>query len=330
VVEDAGMAARRAVLGGAAALLAAGAPAAQEAAYPSRPVRLIVALGAGGDVDLVTRVVGHRMAELLGQPLVVENRPGAGSLVGHEAAARAVPDGYTLIMSTISALTANLALYDRLPYDPVHDFVPVVYVGNAPGVLVVPPASPWQAPVDIVTAARARPGALTYASAGNGNLTHLMGEVFKQRNGIDLVHVPYRAVTEAQRDLGAGRVDLMFAVAPSTLPLILGEKLRPLAITAGARLAALPGVPTMAEHGFADFEISSWFGLMAPRGVPASIVAAVNAAANEALRTAAVRARLAAMSVNVAGGTPEAFGAYIAAERARWVPVVRQIGVRVD
>jgi tripartite-type tricarboxylate transporter receptor subunit TctC len=144
VVEDAGMAARRAVLGGAAALLAAGAPAAQEAAYPSRPVRLIVALGAGGDVDLVTRVVGHRMAELLGQPLVVENRPGAGSLVGHEAAARAVPDGYTLIMSTISALTANLALYDRLPYDPVHDFVPVVYVGNAPGVLVVPPASPWQ------------------------------------------------------------------------------------------------------------------------------------------------------------------------------------------
>jgi tripartite-type tricarboxylate transporter receptor subunit TctC len=323
--------ASRRLLLSATALLATGGPAwAQTAHYPNRPVRVIVALGAGGDVDLVTRVLAQRMADRLGQPMVIENRPGAASLVGHEAAARAAPDGYTVIMSTISALTANIALYERLPYDPVNDFVPVAYVGSAPGVLVVAPNSPWRTPQDIVAAAKARPGVLTFGSAGNGNLTHLMGEVFKGVTGIDIVHIPYRAVTDAQRDLAAGRVDFMFAVAPSTLPLIQGNQLKPLAVTAATRLPALSPVPTMGELGYADFEMSSWFGIMAPKGVPQTVVAMLNEAANEALRDPEVVARLQAMSVSIAGGSPEQFNAFIERERRRWVEAVRQAGIRVD
>jgi tripartite-type tricarboxylate transporter receptor subunit TctC len=322
------MTSRRSLLA-AAALLPLTANA-QETRYPSRPIRIIVALGAGGDGDLITRVLTQRMAERLGQSIVVENRPGAGSLVGHEAAARAAPDGYALIMSTISAMTANIALYARLPYDPINDFIPVVFAGSAPGVLVVPPNSPWNTPQDIGAAARARPGVITFASAGNGNLTHLMGEVFKRATGVDIVHVPYRVVTDAQRDLAAGRVDFMFAVAPSTIPLIHGGQVKAIAVTAPARLSALSSVPTMAELGLADFDISSWFGIMAPRGTPPHIVTTLNDAANEALRDPTVIARLDAMSVRIGGGTPEAFQAFIERERTRWVGIVRQAGIRVD
>jgi len=303
---------------------------AQGQRYPTRPIRVIVALGAGGDSDLVTRLVTQRMAEIVGQPIVVENRPGAGSIVGHEAVARATPDGYTLIMGSITALTANAALYPRLPYDPATDFEPIVFVASTPGVLVVPASSPWSAPADIVAAARARPGVLTFGSAGNGNLTHLMAEVFRRATAIDVVHVPYRVVTDAQRDLAAGRVDFMFAVAPSTLPLIQGGQLKPLAVTAAARIPQLPQTPTMAELGFSGLEVSSWFGLLGPRGIPAEVVSTINEAANEALRTPAVRERLGQMSVTPGGGTPADFAAFIGRERPRWIGVVREAGIRLE
>jgi len=324
--------ARRSVLGAAALLgtMPLRHAGAQAPAYPTRAVRVIVALGAGGDADLITRLVTQRMAELLGQPVVVENRPGAGSIVGHEAVARAAPDGYTLIMGSITALTANVALYPRLPYDPVADFTPIVFIASTPGILVVPAASPWTTPADIIAAARMRPGALSFASAGNGNLTHLMAEVFRRGTDIDVLHVPYRVVTDAQRDVAAGRVAFMFAVAPSTLPLIQAGQLKPIAVTAAARLPQLPAVPTMTELGFSGFEMSSWFGLMAPRGTPPEVIATLNAAANDALRTPAVAERLAQMSVTPGGGTPAEFAAFVARERARWVGVVRDAGIRLE
>ncbi|WP_207538276.1 Bug family tripartite tricarboxylate transporter substrate binding protein [Sabulicella rubraurantiaca] len=303
---------------------------AQEARYPNRPIRVIVALGAGGDSDLVRRVVTQRMAQTLGQPIVVENRPGAGSIVGHEAVARATPDGYTLIQGSITALTANAALYPRLPYDPETDFQPIVFIASTPGILVAPGSNTWNTPADLVTAAKARPGQLTFGSAGNGNLTHLMAEVFRRATGIDVVHVPYRTVTDAQRDLAAGRVDFMFAVAPSTLPLVQGGQLKPLAITARARLPQLPQVPTMTELGYPDFEVSSWFGLLGPRGTPPEVVTAINAAANEALRDPAVLERLAQMSVTPGGGTPQDFEAFIGRERVQWIGVVRSAGIRLE
>jgi tripartite-type tricarboxylate transporter receptor subunit TctC len=319
---------RRSLL--AAPLLALGGGAQAQGRYPNRPVRVIVALAAGGDNDLVTRLLTQRMSDRLGQPFVVENRPGAGSLVGHEAAARAAPDGYNLIMSTISALGANSALYSRLPYDPVNDFVPVMLAGLAPGVLVVGPNSPFRTPQDIADAAKARPGVLTFGSAGNGNLTQLIAEVFKRAAGIDMVHVPYRAITDAQRDVSAGRVDLMFAISPSAVPLIDGGQLRALAVTSATRLAVLPQIRTMAEFGYQDFDISSWYGLMAPRGTPPEIVATLNEAANEALRDPNVEARLRGMSVTPGGGSPQQFQAFIERERTRWVAIVREARITVD
>ncbi|MDB5415678.1 MAG: hypothetical protein JWR10_4013 [Rubritepida sp.] len=324
------MTTRRTLLAATPLIALAGNARAQGTRYPNRPVRVIVALGAGGDNDIVTRLITQHMGEKLGQPFVVENRPGAGSLVGHEAAARAAPDGYNLIMSTISALGANIALYSRLPYDPVNDFVPIMLAGLAPGVLVVAPNSPFRTPQDIVAAARARPGVLTFGSAGNGNLTQLIAEVFKSTTGIDVVHVPYRAVTDAQRDVAAGRVDFMFAISPSAVPLIDGNQLRAIAVTAAARLSVLPNVQTMAEFGYPDFEISSWYGLMAPRGVPPAIVTTLNEAGNDALRDPAVKARLEAMSVTPGGGSPEQFQAFIERERTRWVAIVRQARITVD
>lgn len=311
-------------------LLALPALAQAQGRYPNRPVRVIVALAAGGDNDLVTRLLTQRMSDRLGQPFVVENRPGAGSLVGHEAAARAAPDGYNLIMSTISALGANIALYSRLPYDPVNDFVPIMLAGLAPGVLVVGPNSPFRTPQDVVEAARARPGVLTFGSAGNGNLTQLIAEVFRRAAGIDVVHVPYRAITDAQRDVGAGRVDFMFAISPSSVPLIDGGQLRALAVTSATRLAVLPQIRTMAEFGYQDFDISSWYGLMAPRGTPPEIVATLNEAANEALRDPNVEARLRSMSVTPGGGSPAQFQAFIERERTRWVAIVREARITVD
>jgi tripartite-type tricarboxylate transporter receptor subunit TctC len=319
---------RRALL--ATPLLALPGLAQAQGRYPNRPVRVIVALAAGGDNDLVTRLLTQRMSDRLGQPFVVENRPGAGSLVGHETAARAAPDGYNLIMSTISALGANIALYSRLPYDPVNDFVPVMLAGLAPGVLVVGPNSPFRTPQDIADAAKARPGVLTFGSAGNGNLTQLIAEVFKRAAGIDMVHVPYRAITDAQRDVSAGRVDLMFAISPSAVPLIDGGQLRALAVTSATRLAVLPQIRTMAEFGYQDFDISSWYGLMAPRGTPPEIVATLNEAANEALRDPNVEARLRGMSVTPGGGSPQQFQAFIERERTRWVAIVREARITVD
>ena len=314
----------------AAPLLALPGLARAQAPYPNRPVRVIVALAAGGDNDMVTRLITQRMSDRLGQPFVVENRPGAGSLVGHEAAARAAPDGYNLIMSTISALGANIALYSRLPYDPVNDFVPIMLAGLAPGVLVVGPGSPFRTPQDIVDAAKARPGVLTFGSAGNGNLTQLIAEVFKRATGIDVVHVPYRGIPDAQRDVAAGRVDFMFAISPSSVPLIEGGQLRALAVTSASRLAVLPQIRTMAELGYPDFGISSWYGLMAPRGTPPEIIATLNEAANEALRDPHVEARLRSMSVTPGGGSPEQFQAFIERERARWVAIVREARITVD
>ncbi|TCH99504.1 tripartite tricarboxylate transporter substrate binding protein [Roseococcus sp. SYP-B2431] len=322
------MTSRRPLL--AAPFLALPGLAQAQARYPNRPVRVIVALAAGGDNDLVTRLLTQRMSDKLGQPFVVENRPGAGSLVGHEAAARAAPDGYNLIMSTISALGANLALYSRLPYDPVNDFVPIMLAGLAPGVLVVGGSSPFRTPQDIVAAAKARPGVLTFGSAGNGNLTQLIAEVFKRATGIDVVHVPYRGIPDAQRDVAAGRVDFMFAISPSSVPLIEGGQLRALAVTSATRLAVLPQIRTMAELGYPDFDISSWYGLMAPRGTPPEIVATLNEAANEALRDPNVEARLRGMSVTPGGGSPQQFQAFIERERARWVAIVREAGITVD
>lgn len=313
------------------ALLAAfGVTSALAQSYPAKPIRILIGQAPGSATDVVARVVGNRLSESLGQPIVVEARPGAGGVVGTEAAARSAPDGYTLFMGNNSTHGSNPALYAKLPYDAVSDFAPIAFVASVAYVLVVAPSLPVNSVQELIALAKSRPGKLNYASAGNGSTHHFCGELLKSTAGIDMTHVPYKGSGPAIAGLLGGDVSLMFANVADIGSQIKGGKVKPLAVTTAKRAAMLPDVPTMAEAGLPDFEIQSWFGLLAPAGTPAPIVARLNAETVKVLARADVKATLAAQGLEVNPGAPEQFGAYIKSEIARFAKIGKAAGIKAE
>ena len=302
-----------------------------QAPYPNHPVRIVVPFPAGGTTDILARAAAQKLTETLGQPFVVENRAGAGGNIGAELVAKSAPDGYTMLMGTVGTHAINPSLYEKMPYDHVKDFVPVVLVAGVPNVLVVNPALPVKSVQELVAYAKANPGKLNFASSGSGTSIHLSGELFKTMTGVQMQHVPYKGSAPALADLAGGQVQLMFDNLPSALALIKGGKLRALAVTSLQRSTALPDVPTVAESGLPGFEASSWFGLLAPAGTPKDAVAKVNGEVAKWLATPEAKKKLAAQGAIVASGlTPEDFSRHIATETTKWHKVVKESGAKVE
>ncbi|GGG17895.1 MFS transporter [Caldovatus sediminis] len=324
-----GPAARRRAVLAAGVLCGAWPAAAQQAggAFPSRPLRIIVPFSAGGSTDILGRICAQILTERLGQPVVVENITGAGGTIGASRVVEAAPDGYTLLAGTPGSIAINPQLQPRIPYQPLRDLEPVVFVGDSPAVVVVRRDSPLRGLRDLVARARAEPGRLTFASAGIGSFAHLSAELFKWRAGVDLVHVPYRGTAPAATDLIAGRVDTMFENYPSVQAYLAAGEMRALAIAARRRSALLPEVPTAAEEGVPDYESSSWFGLFAPARTPRAAIEAVNGAIAAAIREPALAQRLAGLGVEPVGGTPEAFREYVARRIEETGAIIRTAGI---
>jgi len=310
------------------ALLAAPAVPAQQA-YPQKPIRYIVPFPAGGIADIFARIIGARLGERWGQPVVVENRAGAGGNIGADAVAKSAPDGYTLLLIANSH-AINAALYASLPYDAVRDFTPISQVASYMLVLVTHPSVPVASVAELVALARSRPGQLKYASAGSGTMTHLAAELFRLAAGIDMVHVPYKGAAPATSDLLGGQVDLMFNNPASSFPQVKAGKLRALAVTGASRLATAPEVPTIAELGYPGFEASTWYGFLGPAGVPKDIVARAQAGIIRALKLRDVQERLAAQGFDAIGTTAEQFGEILRSDVERWRQVVKAAGLRAD
>jgi tripartite-type tricarboxylate transporter receptor subunit TctC len=298
--------------------------------YPNHAIRLVVPFPAGGTTDILARAAAQKLTEALGQSVVVDNRPGAGGNIGAELVAKAAPDGYTLLMGTVGTHAINPSLYAKMPYDHVKDFVPIVLVAGVPNVLVVNPSLPINSVADLIKLAKAKPGTINFASSGSGTSIHLSGELFKTMAGVDMTHVPYKGSAPALTDVMGGQVQIMFDNLPSSLALIKSGKLRAVAVTSLQRAPALPDVPTIAESGLPGFEASSWFGILAPAGTPAPIVAKINAEVNKWLQSPEAKEQLLAQGAAAAGGSPEQFVAHIRAETDKWAKVVKASGAKVD
>src|ERR1700681_275677 len=267
------------------AFMAWSASGALAQAYPTRSIRLVVPFPPAGTTDILAREVAQRLSVSLGQSVIIDNRPGAAGNIGSDLVAKSAPDGYTLLMGTVGTHAINPSLYARMPYDHVKDFVPIVLVAGVPNVLEVTPSLPVNSVADLIKLAKEKPGQLNFASSGSGTSIHLSGELFKTMAGVDMVHVPYKGSAPALIDLMGGQVQLMFDNLPSSLAQIKAGKLRAIAVTSAQRAPALPNVPTIAESGLPGFEASSWFGLLAPAGTPAAVVARINADVNQWLQT---------------------------------------------
>ena len=297
--------------------------------YPSKPVKVIVPYAAGGNMEH-WRPTLEKVSQILGQPLLMENRPGAGGNIGSDYVAKSPADGYTLLIGTIGTHAINASVYAKMPYDPVKDFTPVVFLATMTNVAVVNPATPVKSIQEFIAYAKSRPGKLNFGSPGNGSSAHLTGEMFKQVTGVDMQHVPYKGSGPALLDLIAGRIDIMFDNIPLPLTHIKAGKLRGLAVTAAQRSPSLPELPTLAEAGVPGFDVSSWYGIYAPAGLPRDMVTKLNGAFNEALQTAEIRNRLSDGGWTLVGGTPEKFAAHTQAEVERWARVVKSANVRVE
>src|SRR5919204_1321855 len=315
---------RAAVLG--AALLVSHAALAQS--WPTRPVRFLVPFAAGAGInDIMARLVGQHLGAGLGQPVIIENRAGAGGIAGTEAAAKAAPDGYTFLMTNVSLVTSAY-LYSKLSYDPQKDFVPVTLVATSPLMLVVHPSVAAKSVQEFVALAKANPGKLTFGSGGVGSTPHLSVELFKSAAGFDAVHVPYKGGAPALNDLMGGQLSFMIENMPGTMPFVKQGKLRALAITSAQRSPLEPELPTLAESGVPGYEVVGWQGLFAVAGTPPEIVARLQAEVAKALRLPEMRERLAALGAEPVGSTPAEFGAFVRAEHARWSQVIREKGMR--
>lgn len=320
---------RRSLLTGAMLLPALAAEAQGEPGWPSRPVRMIVPFPPGGPTDIVARVLAEHMGRGLGQSFTVDNRPGANGNIGNEAAARAEPDGYTVLYNT-SSIVLSPALYAKLPYDLLRDLRPVAQTATIPLVLAVHPSLPVRDVREFVGYLRARPGQLTYSSAGNGNVTHLGAFLLLRSQGLEAVHVPYRGSAPALVDAAAGRVQFLTDTVNSALPLIRDGRLRALAVTSPRRIAPLPDIPTVAETLLPGFDVGAWQGIMVPARTPDIVVARLNRAAMTALGDTDVRAKLAEQGTEPLGSTPEEYGRILREELARWGKVIAESGVRLD
>ena len=323
---------RRAFVFATAAVAVSLAPLVTQAqpAFPTKPITIIVPFSAGGTTDILARVVGLYMGTDLGQPVVVDNRAGAGGNIGGQAAARATADGYTLFMGTVGTHAINQSLYKKMPFDPIKDFAPLSRVAMVPNLLVANPSQPYKNVKEMIAYAKAHPNKINFGSSGNGSSIHLSGELFKQMAGVDMQHVPYRGSAPAVSDLLGGQISVMFDNMPSAIPHVKGGKLRALAVTTAKRSPALPDVPTIAEAGVPGYEATSWFGLLAPASTPAPIVAKLNASILKALADPEVKKKLAEQGAEPFGEKPEQFAAFIQAETAKWGKVVKESGASLD
>jgi tripartite-type tricarboxylate transporter receptor subunit TctC len=308
--------------------LLAGSAAAQSS-YPLKPIRIVVGYTPGGATDIVARILAAKLQEALGQSVIVENKPGAGSNIGSEYVARSAPDGYTLLVGSIAS-ASNMVAYKNLGYDTLRDLAPVSQLMSAPSVLAVHPSFPAKNLQELIALAKREPGKYAYASTGSGGSPHLAGELLKLRAGIDLIHVPYKGAAPALSDLLGGQVHMAFQTALSAVPHLQSGQLRGIAVAANKRLAQLPTVPTMAEAGLAGVEVSSWNGLFVPAKTPPEIIARLHAETVKALAAPDVREKLLAQGAEPVGSSPEEFRTYIGAEIEKWGKVVRASGLRVD
>ena len=299
-------------------------------AYPTKPIRYIVPFAPGGMTDILGRIVGQKLFEAWGQQVIVDNRAGAAGGIGAEIAAKAPPDGYTILGGTISSHAINVSLYSRLPYDPVKDFAPITLYVSLPNMLVVHPSLPVNSVRDLIALAKSKPKQLTFASAGNGTSQHLSGELFNVMAGVELVHVPYKGSSPGLADLVGGQVMMFFDNITTSLPLAKSGKIRAIAVTTARRASVAPELPTIAESGLAGYDVSSWQGVFAPAGTPRPIVAKLNAQIVKILAMPDVRERLTSLGADPVGNTPEQFAAYVKAEIAKWAPIVKATGARVD
>ena len=311
------------------ALLAC-APALAQDAWPAKPLRWIVAYAPGGFGDIRARKIGAELAKSLGQPVVIENRAGAGGVVGTDAVAKSAPDGYTLGMGNFAALSVNVSLLKKVPYDVARDLAPVVLLERSPLFLMVGPALPATRLQDVLAAARANPGKLGFGSSGIGGAHHLSGELMKLQTGIDIVHVPYKGGAPAAADLLAGHLPMMFEMGYAAMPSIRSGRARAIAVTSTERLPLVPDLPTMAESGLQGFEVYNWQGVIVPAATPRAIVERLNRELNAILARADQREALAQLASQPAGGTPEAFRDFIRAETGKWARVVREARIQAD
>ncbi|HEX2825255.1 MAG TPA: tripartite tricarboxylate transporter substrate binding protein [Burkholderiales bacterium] len=317
--------------GAVALALAAALPAiAAQTNYPTRPVRLLVPSTPGGSVDTLSRTIGSRLSEKWGQQVVVDNRPGAGGVIAAETTAKAVPDGYTFLMCTVSSCATNVSLHKNLPYDPIRDFAPVTLVATQNLMLVVNPSIPANSVKELVALAKANPGKYSFASAGNGTGSHLSGELFKLLAGINIFHVPYKGVAPGLLDTVTGQISMNFPSIISGVPQVKAGKLRALATTGPKRSATVPELPTMIEAGIKGYESATWYGILAPAKTPKDIVDKVNREVVAILNQPELHDRLTKEGAEPVGSTPHAFSAYMKAEIAKWAKVIKSAGIQAN
>ncbi|MDB5809722.1 MAG: hypothetical protein JWN94_1844 [Betaproteobacteria bacterium] len=306
------------------------ASGASVAAYPERPIRLVVPAAPGGAIDVVGRIMGVKLSDVLGQNVVIDNRAGANNIIGTEIAARAVPDGYTLLI-TAGAHTINPAVYKKLPYDALRDFSPIGHICNSGGlVVVVHPSFGAKTLQQLIDMARASPGKIAYGSAGFGNSTHLAAELFQMMANVKLIHVPYKGAGPAVTDLLGGQIPLMFGPSPVVVPMVQAGRLRPLAFTGLKRSSQLPDVPTVDEAGIKGYENSGWYGMYGPRGTPKEIVARVNAAIRQIVQMPDTRERFAGLNLDPIGSTPEEFARFLKDDLAKYAAIAKAAGIKPE
>ena len=313
-----------------AALVAPLAAPATAQQYPSKPIRFVIPFAPGGANDVIGRMVGTKLGEVLGQSMIMDNRGGAGGSIGLELAAKSPPDGYTLVLGNIATLAVNPTLYSKLPYNPVKDFQPISLGAKSAQVLVVHPALPANSVKQLIALARAKPGSLVYASGGNGSGAHLTAEYFKLLTKIQMVHVPYKGLGPAYVDLIAGQIQLAFGGVTGVGPHIKSGRVRPLGVSGAARVPAFPEIPTIAEAGVPGYDVTLWYGVLAPAGTPAPVVNRLHAAMTTSLQSADLKERLLSNGADPALMAPEEFRSYIQAEITRWAPIIKASGARID
>ena len=319
------------ICGGLFAVIAAAAIApAQAQSYPSKPIRVIVPYPAGGTSDILARSIGQKLSESWGQPVVVENKPGANGNVGADMVAKAPPDGYTLLLADIGALAISPSVYPTLPFDPTKDFAPVTMVAYSPHILVVHPSIAAGSVNELIALAKAAPGKLNFAISGLGGAPHLAGVDFALRSGIDWVYVPYKGGSQAIADVAGGQADITMNGMLATYPLVQGGKLKLLAVSSAKRMSAIPDVPTIAESGLSGFESGSWQGIVAPAGTPRDVVAKLNAEVGRIVNTPEMRSNLGKQGADVRTNTPDEFTAFIRNEKTKWAKVVKDANVKID
>ena len=305
-------------------------PAASAADYPTKPIRIVVPFPPGGTTDILARAVAQKLSETWNQQVIVDNRPGAGGNIGAEIVAKAPPDGYTLVTGSIGTHAVNVSLFSKLGYDPIRDFAPVSLIMEAEGLLVLHPSVPVRTVKELIALAKARPGQLSYASAGNGTAAHLSGELFKSMAKVDMVHVPYKGNVPAITDLIAGQTSLLFATMPTVLPQVQAGRLKALAVTSSSRSPAAPELPTIAEAALPGYSVTNWIGIFAPAGTPRDVVMKLNVETIRVMQAPDIHKRLVNEGAKFTPMSPDEFGTFVKAEMTKWARVVKEAGIRAD